>query len=90
MTLNFPEKARAARLFFCGLGSNLLDGSSRQYFPADAYLDASGNQLIAPQDEVLFPSLITGISRSASPCFALVTDLDIAATWDESSAKLFV
>ncbi len=81
VTLNFPEGAHTARLLFCGLGSNLLDGSWRQYFPANAYLDASGNQLIAPSDEVLFASLVTAILTIGLNAFALATDLDIAATW---------
>ena len=42
-TLDFPESAHTARLLFCGLGSNITDGSWRQYFPADAYLDSNGN-----------------------------------------------
>ena len=81
-TLNFPEGAHTARLLFCGLGSNLLDGSWRQYFPADAYLDSNGNQMIAPQGEVLFPALITGILTIGLTVFALATDLDIGTTWD--------
>ncbi len=81
VTLNYPEGAHTARLLFCGLGSNLLDGGWRQYFPADAYLDASGNPLIAPTDEVLVASLITGILTIGLTAFALATDLDIAATW---------
>ena len=43
-TLNFPEEAHTARLLFCGLGSNLLDGSWREYFPADAYLDPTATR----------------------------------------------
>jgi hypothetical protein len=81
VTLNFPQGAHTARLLFCGLGSNLLDGGWRQYFPADAYLDASGNPLIAPTGEVLVASLITGILTIGLTAFALATDLDIAATW---------
>lgn len=83
VTLNFPENAHTARLLFCGLGSNLVDGSWRQYFPADAYLDSNGNQMIAPQAEVLFPSITTGILTIGLSVFALVTDFDIATTWDE-------
>jgi hypothetical protein len=83
VTLNFPQNAHTARLLFCGLGSNLVDGSWRQYFPADAYLDSNGNQLIAPQAEVLFPSLTTGILTIGVSVLALVTDFDIASTWDE-------
>ena len=83
VTLNFPAGAHTARLLFCGLGSNLLDGSWRQYFPADAYLDSNGNQMIAPQAEVLFPSIVTGILTIGLSAFALATDFDIATTWDE-------
>ena len=60
-----------------------MDGSWRQYFPADAYLDSNGNQMIAPQAEVLFPSITTGILTIGLSVFALVTDFDIATTWDE-------
>ena len=41
VTLNFPKEAHTARLLFCGLGSNLVDGGWRDYFPADAYPDRS-------------------------------------------------
>jgi hypothetical protein len=81
-TLNFPEGAHTARLLFCGLGSNLQDGSWRQYFPADAYLDANGNQKIAPQDEVEIASLITGILTIGLTAFALATDFSVGAAWD--------
>ncbi len=81
VTLNYPEGAHTARLLFCGLGSNLLDGSWRQYFPPDAYRDSSGNPMVAPTDEVLVASLITGILTIGLTAFALATDLDIAATW---------
>ena len=36
---------------------------------------------IAPQDEVLFPALVTGILTIGLTGFALLTDLDIATTW---------
>ena len=81
VTLNYPEGAHTARLLFCGLGSTLLDGSWRQYFPPDAYLDSSGNPMVAPTDEVLVASLITGILTIGLTAFALATDLDIATTW---------
>ena len=48
--------------------------------PPDAYLDSSGNPLIAPTNEVLVPSLITGILTIGLTAFALATDLDIAAS----------
>jgi hypothetical protein len=78
VTLNYPEGAHTARLLFCGLGSNLLDGSWRQYFPADAYPDK-----IAPQDEVLFPALVTGILTIGLTAFALATDMDIAVAFGQ-------
>ena len=81
VTLNYPEGAHTARLLFCGLGSTLLDGGWRQYFPPDAYRDSSGNPMVAPTDEVLVASLITGILTIGLTAFALGTDLDIAATW---------
>ena len=80
VTLDFPEGAHTARILFCGLGSNLLDGGWRQYFPSDAYPHA-----IAPQDEVLFPSLTTGIFTIGLNALALVVDIDVAAAW--SAAK---
>ena len=76
VTLDFPPEATSARLLFCGLGSDLEDGGWRQYFPADAYPN-----LIAPQDEVLFASVTTGILSIGLTAFALLTDLDIATTW---------
>jgi hypothetical protein len=76
VTLDFPAEATSARLLFCGLGNDLVGGGWRQYFPADAYPDH-----IAPQDEVLFASLMTGILTIGLTAFALLTDLDIATTW---------
>ena len=76
VTLNFPEGAHTARILFCGLGSNLNDGGWQQYFPAGAYPNA-----IAPTDEVLVPGLLTGILTIGMTAFALVSDIDIAATW---------
>ncbi len=78
VTLNFPQGAHTARILFCGLGSDLLDGSWSQYFPADAYPDA-----IAPQDEVLFSSLFTGIATIGLTVFALGTDIELSSTWAE-------
>jgi hypothetical protein len=75
VTLNYPAGAHTARILFCGLGSTLLDGGWRQYFPSDAYTDN-----IAPQDEVLVPGLLTGIFSIGLSAFALVTDADIAAS----------
>ena len=76
VNLDFPDDAHSARLLFCGLGSDINGGGWRQYFPADAYPDK-----IAPQDEVLFGALITGILTIGLTVFALATDLDIATTW---------
>ena len=81
VTLKYPEGAHTARLLFCGLGSTLLDGSWRQYFPADAYLDSSGNPLIAPTSEVLVPALMTGILTIGMTSFALATDFDVATSF---------
>ncbi len=81
VTLNFPQGAHTARLLYCGLGSNAVGAGWRQYFPADAYGGGSSNSLIAPQDEVLFPALMTGIFTIGLTAFALLTDLDIATTW---------
>ncbi|WP_139559081.1 NHL repeat-containing protein [Methylotetracoccus oryzae] len=76
VTLDFPPAATQARLLFCGLGNGAVDGGWRQYFPADAYPDH-----IAPQDEVLFPSLMTGLLTIGLTAFALLTDIDMAQTW---------
>jgi hypothetical protein len=76
VTLNFRPEATSARLLFCGLGNDAVGGGWRQYFPADAYPDH-----IAPQGEVLFPALMTGILSIGLTSFALLTDLDIATTW---------
>ena len=37
VTLDFPPDATTARLLYCGLGNDAIDGGWRQYFPADAY-----------------------------------------------------
>ena len=74
--LDFPEGAHSARILFCGLGSNLLDGSWRQYFPADAYPDR-----IAPTDEVIFASCVTGLLTIGLTAFALATDINVAAAF---------
>ncbi len=76
-TLEFPAEATSARLLFCGLGNDAIDGGWTQYFPPDAY--PAGQ--IAPQKEVLFPALVTGIFTIGLTAFALLTDIDIAATW---------
>ena len=61
VSLEFPKGAHTARLFYCGLGSDIFGGGWRQYFPPDAYPDA-----IAPTDEVLGPGLVPpGSSASA-------------------------
>ncbi|MGY6217785.1 hypothetical protein ACW73L_21710, partial [Methylolobus aquaticus] len=76
VTLDFPPEATQARLLFCGLGNGGIDGGWRQYFPADAYPDH-----IAPQDEVLFASLTTGLFTLALTSFALIVDLDVTVAW---------
>ena len=77
VTLDYPPEATNARILYCGLGNNGVDGGWRQYFPADAY--PTGN--IAPQDEVLFASLLTGILAIGVTAFALLTDIAVAATF---------
>ena len=72
-TLTFPTEATSARLLFCGLGSNGVDGSWRQYFPADAYPP----DRIGPTDEVLFAALMTGILTLGITSFALASDIGI-------------
>jgi hypothetical protein len=82
VTLDYPDGAHTARLLFCGLGSSLLDGNWRQYFPANAYLDSkTGDPLIAPTTEVLVPALMTGILTIGMTAFALATDFDVAVAW---------
>ena len=76
VTLKFPPGAHTARLLYCGLGSDILGGGWRQYFPSDAYPDR-----IAPTDEVLTASLMTGILTIGLNVMALATDLNIAAAW---------
>jgi hypothetical protein len=77
VTLNFPSEAASARILYCGLGSNAVDGGWRQYFPADAYPSGA----IAPQDEVLLASLMTGVLTFGVTAFALLTDMDVANSW---------
>src|SRR5262249_42479425 len=75
VTLDFPQGAHTARLLFCGLGSNLNDGSWAQYFPPDAYKDPkTGSSYIAPGDHVEFASIITGVLTIGLSAFALVAD----------------
>ena len=78
VTLDFPQDAHTARLLYCGLGADIHGLGWSQYFPAGAYDGA-----IAPTDEVLVPALLTGILTIGLTAFALTTDLDIAATWDQ-------
>jgi hypothetical protein len=75
-TLTFPPNAHTARLLYCSLGNDAFGDNWRQYFPTDAYPN-----LIAPQGEVLFPALVTGILTIGLNIFALATDMDIATTW---------
>jgi hypothetical protein len=76
VTLDFPQGAHTARLLYCGLGADALGEGWRQYFPADAYTDG-----IAPTNEVLVASLITGFLTIGLNVFALATDMNVATTW---------
>ena len=77
VTLDFPPDATSGRLLYCGLGDNAIDGGWRQYFPADAYPSGA----IAPSDEVLAASLLTGLLTIGVTAFALIVDMDVAAAW---------
>ncbi len=76
VTLNFPKEATTARILYAGLGSDINGGGWSQYFPAGAYDDQ-----VAPQAEVVFPAVTTGILSIGMTIFALATDLDIATAW---------
>ena len=76
VTLNFPLEATSARILYCGLGNDAIDGGWRQYFPATAY-----PHHIAPEAEVKIAGIITGLLCIGLSAFALLTDLDIATTW---------
>jgi hypothetical protein len=76
VSLTFPEGAHTARLLLCGLGSDIYGGGWRQYFPADAYHDS-----IAPTDEVVMASVLTGILTIGLTVFALASDVSAAAAW---------
>ncbi len=83
VTLTFPPGAVTARLLMCGLGSDLLGGSWRKYFPADAY-----HGRIAPTDEVLAAALTTGLLTIGVNVFALATDIQVTAAWSEIRSTL--
>jgi hypothetical protein len=76
VTLDFPKEAHTARLLYCGLGSNINDGSWRQYFPANAYPNA-----IAPTDEVIFAGVITGVVTIGLTVFTLAADVAVGTVW---------
>ena len=76
VTLNFPPQAVTARLLLCGLGSDLLSGSWRKYFPPDAYHDR-----VAPTDEVIGAALITGFLTIGVNVFALASDIQVSVAW---------
>ena len=76
-TLTFPDGAHTARLLFCGLGSSINQGDWTQYFQAGTY----PTDAIAPKEEVLFPSLVTGIFTIGLTAFALAADYAVAASW---------
>ncbi|MBO0884575.1 MAG: hypothetical protein J2P17_30430, partial [Mycobacterium sp.] len=82
-TLKFPNGAHTARLLMCGLGSNILDGGWRQYFPSDAYPDT-----IAPTGEVLAASLMTGIVTIGLTVISLVSDTAVAGSWQAARTSL--
>ena len=77
VNLQFPPEASSARLLFCGLGDNAIDGGWRKYFPTDAYPSGA----IAPQDEVIVASLTTGMLTIGVTAFALLTDINVATTF---------
>jgi len=84
-TLEFPPEAHTARLLYCGLGSNALDGGWRKYFPAGAYKDHIG-----PEDEVWLASVMTGVLCIGLNAIALLVDIDIAFTWGRIKSILKV
>jgi len=75
ITLDFPAGAVSARLLYCSLGADIVGGGWRQYFPG-AY---AGH--IAPTDEVIYPSLCTGILCIGLNALALASDIQLARTW---------
>jgi hypothetical protein len=77
VTLDFPPDATTARILYCGLGDNAIDGGWRQYFPADAYPSGA----IAPTHEVITASLTTGMLTIGITAFALLTDVMVATTF---------
>jgi len=76
VTVDFPAGAQTARLLYCSLGADIVGGGWRQWFTG-AYSDNA----IAPQDEVLFPALSTGILCVGLNALALATDIQLARTW---------
>jgi hypothetical protein len=82
-TLEFPEEAHTARLLYCGLGADATGGGWRQYFPSDAYRGK-----IAPEDEVLFAALTTGLMTIGLNAFALAADINVIAAW-KATRKYF-
>jgi hypothetical protein len=75
--LTFPDGAHTARLLFCGLGSSINQGDWTQYFAAGTY----PTDAIAPKDEVLLPSLVTGIFTIGLTAFALAADFAVATSF---------
>jgi len=76
VTLDFPAGALSARLLYCGLGADIFGGGWRQYFPAGAYPGK-----VAPEDEVLYPALATGVLCIGLNALALATDIQLVRTW---------
>jgi hypothetical protein len=75
VALNFPAGAQTARLLYCSLGADIWGGGWKQYFPG-AYAGHT-----APTDEVLYPSLTTGVLSIGLNAVALATDISLARTW---------
>jgi len=76
VSLEFPAGAVSARLLYCGLGSSIIGGGWRQYFPG-AYSDNA----IAPTDEVIYSGLATGLLSIGLNALALVTDAMFPRAW---------
>jgi hypothetical protein len=76
--LDFPPGSHVARVLMCGLGADIHGNGWRQYFPDDAYPGK-----VAPTYEVLVPSILTGVVTIGLNVFALATDLEIAAVWQQ-------
>ena len=83
VTLDFPPEATSARLLFCGLGDNAVGRRLAPVLPGRRL----PQRTIAPSDEVLVASLLTGSSRIGLTAFALLIDIDVAATLGAASGR---